>query len=370
MYFKVNKKEFSDAINVVSKAVSVNSPMPVLHNIKLSVKEDYIKLTASDGDISIETFINLKDNNLEVISEGDILIDGKYLGDMIRKIDAEKIEFEVLDGNLCGIRGNAVNFEINGINAEEFPLIKFNQPEEKFVLDSETFKEIIFQTCFAASDKETKPILTGVNFNCNGNKLICVATDSYRLAQKEVLLESEHNFNITIPAKNLLDISKILTTDSDIEIAVDDKKALFTFDDILIQTRLIDGLYPEVSRLIPTSFDYELVIDARDMLNALDRASFIKNEGVYLVRMQISENEIMITSKSNDIISQEIVTPISFEGEPLDISFKGNYVYEAIRALNAYEVKICFTGKMKPFTLTSTSDDKILQLVLPIKTYN
>ena len=370
MYFKVNKKEFSDAINVVSKAVSQNSPMPILHNIKISVKEDYLKLTASDADISIETIIKKNEDNLETISVGDILIDGKYLGDMIRKTDSDKIEFEVLDGNLCGIRGNAVNFEVNGINAEEYPLIRFDEPEEKITLDVETFKDIIFQTCFAASDKETKPILTGVNFNCEGTKLTCIATDSYRLAKKEVILDSEHNFNITIPAKNLSDISKILSTEGSIDIAIDDKKALFILNNILIQTRLIDGLYPEVARLIPVNFDYELIIESKDILNALDRASFIKNEGIFLVRMQINEEKIMITSKSNDIISQETIVPISFYGEPLDISFKGNYVYDAIRALNAYEVKINFTGKMKQFTLTSTADDKVLQLVLPVKTYN
>lgn len=369
MHFKVNKKEFSDAINIVSKAVSQNSPLPVLHNVKLSVKDDYIQLTASDGDISIETMI--KDSNvLNIISSGDILLDGKYLNDMIRKIDSETIEIELMESNLCSVKGNAVNFELSAINAQDYPAINFDEPDDNFYLDVNTFKEIIFQTCFAASDKETKPILTGVNFNCEGHKLICVASDSYRLAQKEIYIENEHNFNITIPAKNLIDISRILNVDDNIKIAIDDKKALFMFDNVLVQTRLIDGLFPEVSRLIPTTYLYELVIDAREILNALDRASFIKSEGIYIVRLQINENNIMITSKSDDIISQEFISLISYNGDKFDVSFKGNYLYDAIRALNTYEVKICFSGEKKPFIIKSNNEDKVLQLVLPIKTYD
>lgn len=174
MHFKVNKKEFSDAINIVSKAVSQNSPLPVLHNVKLSVKDDYVQLTASDGDISIETIIN-DSNVLNIISSGDILLDGKYLNDMIRKIDSETIEIELMESNLCIVKGNAVNFELSSINAQDYPSINFDEPDDNFYLDVNTFKEIIFQTCFAASDKETKPILTGVNFNCESHKLICVA---------------------------------------------------------------------------------------------------------------------------------------------------------------------------------------------------
>lgn len=371
MYFKINKKTFLDNINIVSRAVSMNSPLPVLHNIKLSVKDNYIQMTASDGDISIQTSIFIDESsNLTIFEEGDVLLDGKYLSDMIRKIDAEIVEVETIDGCLTSIRGLQVNFELNGIKSENYPVIDFSQPAESFELEAEVLKNIIYQTCFATSDKETRPVLTGVNFNCSGNVLTCVATDSYRLAQKRIVLENNHNFNITIPSKSLQDVSRIINTDNDITISLSDKKVLFIINNILVQTRLIDGLYPETSRLIPSEFNYELLVDARDLLNALDRASFIKNEGIYLVRMEMSEDEIVITSRSNDVVSVERVTPIEYIGEPLNISFKGNYVYDAIRVLNAFQVKISFSGNMKPFILKSVDDENVLQLVLPIKTYN
>lgn len=370
MYFKISKKTISEQISIVSKALSLTSPLPVLHNVKLLAKENYLQLTASDSDISIQsTVYENEENGLQIIREGSILLDGRYLNDMVRKIDVDQMELEVVDGTYTNIRGMAVNFELNGIKAENYPLIDFNKPETSFVLKADDFKKIINQTCFACSDKETRPVLTGLNLNCNDNELTCVATDSYRLAEKKVYLDESCNFNITVPAKNLLDIVKIVTGENDIEISLNDKKVMFVIDNVVVQTRLIDGLYPETSRLIPTEFTYELVVDARDILNALDRASFIKNEGVCIIKMDMNENEINFTSRSSEIVSSEKVLPVSYTGEPLSISYKCNYVYDAIRALNAMQVKIQFCGNMKPFILRNTEDDGIMQLVLPIKTY-
>ncbi|MBO4218353.1 MAG: DNA polymerase III subunit beta, partial [Erysipelotrichaceae bacterium] len=368
MYFKISKKEFLDKINIVSRAVSLTSPLPVLHNIKLATRDNVLQLTASDSDISIEaTIFADEENGLQIIRDGSILLDGRYLADMIRKIDSESVEVEVVDGTYTSIRGISVNFETNGIRSDTYPLIDFSEPEDSFIINSGTLKNLVYQTCFAASDKETRPVLTGLNLNCEGNNMTCVATDSYRLAQKKIVLDTFHKFNVTIPTKSMNDIAKIIGDDENVRIALNDKKALFIAEEVMIQTRLIDGLYPETSRLIPAEFAHELVVDARDILNALDRASFIKNEGVCIIKMELNENEINVTSRTNELMSAERIVPISYVGEPLTISFKGNYVYDAIRALNALKVKISFSGNMKPFIIKSMDDDDILQLVLPIK---
>ncbi len=371
MYFKINKKDFLEKINIVSRAVSLTSPLPVLHNIKLATRENELQLTASDSDVSIEaTIIADDDNGLQIINEGSILLDGKYIGDMIRKIDSDFVEVEVVDGTYTSIRGISVNFELNGIRSDTYPLIDFSEPEDRFIINSVTLKNLIFQTCFAASDKETRPVLTGLNLKCEGNSMTCVCTDSYRLAQKKIMLDTAHNFNVTIPTKSMNDIAKIIGDDENVRISLNDKKALFITDDVMIQTRLIDGLYPETSRLIPSEFAHELIVDARDILNALDRASFIKNEGVCIIKMELNENEVNITSRSSEVLSAEKILPVSYTGDPLTISFKGNYVYDAIRVLNALQVKISFSGNMKPFIIKSMDDEDILQLVLPIKTYS
>lgn len=370
MYFKVAKSKFVEGLNIVVRAVSLNSPLPTLHNVKVSVKENSIQLTASDSDIStLITINNDEETKLEVIRTGELLLDARYFLDMIRKIDSETVEVELVDGCLTKIRGNQVSFDLNGSKVDQYPLIDFSKPSESIKLDSSKLKEIIYQTCFATSDKETRPALTGVNFSINGNKLVCVATDSYRLAQKSLNLNEEHHFNVTIPAKSLNEVSKVLDPNIEIVISLDDKKAVFEVDNVIIQTRLIDGTYPETSRLIPEEFKHELVIDQRDLVNAIDRVSFIKNDGVSVVKLEMSNDEVIITSKSNEVCSVEKVNYVSYTGEPLKITFKGPYVYDAIKALGGYQIKISFCGDMKPFILKTKDNEETLQLVLPIRTY-
>ena len=212
MYFKVNKKDFLDSINIVSRAVSSTSPLPILHNIKLAAKENCLQLTASDSDISIQaSIVANEDNNLQIINEGSILLDGKYLSDMVRKIDSEVVEVEIVDGTFTNIRGLAVNFELNGIKPESYPLIDFSQPEDSFTLKTNTLKNIIFQTCFAASDKETRPVLTGLNLNCE-DKIITDQDKRLQRAQEEIALmnnKSDENDadiqNLNIKLRGLMD---------------------------------------------------------------------------------------------------------------------------------------------------------------------
>lgn len=371
MYFKISKKEFYNALSVVSRAISTFSPLPAFSGVKIDAKADYLILTGSDSDVSIQTKLTKKEDcTLTIHDMGSIVIEAKYILEIVRKIDADEIEFEIMDGSMIKISGNTAEFRINGMKASEYPAIDFSKPKECFTLQTETLKKIILQTSFATSDKETRPALTGVNFHCSDNLLNCVATDSYRLAKKCIQLENNLNFNITIPSKSLLEVVKTLENEGDVEIAVNDKKAQFYIQDTIIQTRLIDGVFPETNRLIPLQFEYELTMDARDLLNAIDRASFIKNDGVSVIKFSLSEHECVLTSKSLEVgSSTEVLNSASFVGSSLEISCNGRYVFDAIKALNGSLVKFSLCGEMKPFIIKSVDDDSVIQLVLPVRTY-
>ena len=137
------------------------------------------------------------------------------------------------------------------------------------------------------------------------------------------------------------------------------------------KSTVLEGSYPETARLIPQTFEYELTIDSRDMLNAIDRASFIKNEGISIIKLSMKEDEVIISSRSQEVgSSTEKLSVLSYTGAPLEISFSGRYVFEAIRALSATTISIQFSGEMKPFIIRNQRDQSILQLVLPVRTYN
>lgn len=374
MYFKISRNILLNLLSIASKAVSSSSPLPSLLGLKITVTDNTIELMSSDSDISIKTvWKKEKDHTFEVYEPGSIVINKNYINDIVRKIDSDDIEFEILDGSLTKISGGTSEFKINGIKSNEYPLIDFNKPDKEFSISASLLKKIVAQTSFAASTQETRPALTGINFCCDGHTLECVATDSYRLAKKKVSLPIDLSFNITIPAKSLNEVSKIVDGKEEVVVAISDKKAQFICGNTIVQTRLIDGAYPNTSRLIPTVFDYEMVMNMRDLISAIDRQSFIKNETdqFSVLKLSMSPNEIVISSRSQEVgSSMETLHFDSYQGNELNISFSGKYVYDALRELEGKTVKISFCGEMKPFVITSPDDASVLQLVLPIRTYN
>ncbi|NLC05425.1 MAG: DNA polymerase III subunit beta, partial [Erysipelothrix sp.] len=153
--------------------------------------------------------------------------------------------------------------------------------------------------------------------------------------------------------------------------AISNNKVQFINDHNVIQSSLLDGIYPETNRLIPNQFIAEMKISSRDMLNAIDRASFSKSDGISIVRLNMSEEKVEMSSKSQEVGSSlEVLNPISYQGEKLTLSFSGKFMTDAIRALNSSEVLIQFSGEMKPFIITTSSDESIIQLVLPVRTYD
>lgn len=370
MNFKVNKKVFLDDLNISTKAISSTTPLPALTGIKLVVSEEKLTLISSDSNISIKIdIVNGEKKVLEVVETGEIVIDARYILEIVRKIDANEIGIEIIDGTLIKIYGGNSEFKINCMDPNQYPSINFNSNGTPFTLNSDLFKEIIDQTSFACSTQETRPVLTGVNFKADGTKLMINATDSYRLSRKTIELTTQNNFNITIPAKYLNDICHSIEENKDINITIDDQKILFYFDNTLIQTRLLDDEFPDTSKLIPTSFSQKLIVSSKELSSAIDRTSFIKSDGKNIVKLTISAEKIDITANNQTSSSFETITPISFEGNSFNISCSGNYLQDALRSLNTNEAVISFSGDLKPMILTSKEDDSIIQLISPVRTY-
>lgn len=372
MYFKISKKEFLNSLNTVAKAISNFSPLPAFSGIKIEVLESSIIFTASDSDISIQSTLHKSENFiLEIKDMGNIVIEAKYLLDIVRKINSDIIEVEMIDQFLTKISGGSAEFKINGINPLDYPDIDFTKPGSVLKISIDTLKDIITETIFATSDSETKPVLTGVNFLSNGTVLKCAATDSYRLAKKIIDIDHSDSFNLTIPAKSLQEVFRIIENETEVEIYLSSQKAQFISGSTILQTRLIDGAYPDIDRLIPDNFTRELIIEKRALVAAIDRASFIKNEGINVIKFTLDESSCILSSKSLEVgSSNEILESANFNGEPLEISCNGKFVLDAIKTMKSELLKIKFVEVMRPFTIQSTEEDRLLHLILPVRTYN
>ena len=231
MKFTIKKDLLLEALNKVSRAISTKNLIPVLAGIKFELKKKKLTLTASDNDITIQTSIeSTSDEDFKIENEGSIIIQGKYILDIVRKLPDKYINIEVVDELKIVIYTENSEFNLNGISESEYPNIGLEESKKKVNVNASVFKTIVNQTAFASSNEESKLVLTGINFNIVGDILECNSTDSYRLARKVVKLdkESEENYNIVIPSHNIVEFCKILSEDDEIvELHIFNNKILF-----------------------------------------------------------------------------------------------------------------------------------------------
>src|SRR5690606_39162089 len=245
MNFTIDRDVLLNNLIHVQKGLPVKTPLPILYAIKFEVFSDYIQLTASNSDIAIQVLID--DKSLSVLKTGKIALPGRYFIDIIRKVAAQRIEVALQEERLLVIKADRSEFKLKLMDVDDYPDIDFLDLTDPIVLPSDIINQIIKETNFATADNEKRPILTGVNFKLQEGKLYAVATDSYRLSQKNFTVRSKHpGFNIVVPNKSLEDISKILDhVEEEVEIYINPNKVLFKLNKILFQTRLLEGTYPD-----------------------------------------------------------------------------------------------------------------------------
>lgn len=373
MIFSVSQEALLDAINIVQRGLPQRTPLPILNGIKLEVKEDHLILTSSNTDLGIQIIV--KDESLEVLATGQTVIPGKYLIDITRKLDG-RVEMSLIENKVLLIRADRVEYKLHTMNVEDYPNVDFLENNTPIKFNSHLLKEIIRETNYATSQYEKRPILTGVNFKYENQKLFCVATDSYRLSQKIIDLEADlEPFNIVIPSKSLDELAKILDdSGEEVEFYIAQNKVLFKMTNILFQTRLLDGVYPDTMRIIPTEFPISIKFNKDELLKSVERVSLLSprdRETQYnIIKLAVKkDHSIEITSTNTEIgDAHEVIIPTDdVVGPAINIAFSSKYLTEALRAFSSNEVVLNFAGEIKPFVIKGDLDPNMLHLILPVR---
>ncbi|WP_276210760.1 DNA polymerase III subunit beta [Heyndrickxia coagulans] len=381
MKFSILRNRLIESVQDVSKAITSRTTIPILTGIKITASEEGITFTGSDSDISIESFVPKEEDGDEIAviqQTGGIVLQAKIFGELVKKLPMDIVEIEVANQFQTIIRSGKSNFNLNGLNVEEYPHLPQITEDKVIRIPADILKNLIRQTVFAVSTAETRPILTGVNWSIKGSRLNCIATDSHRLAQRTAEIETaaDAEYNIVIPGKSLNELNKILPDSNEpVGIVITDNQVLFKAKHLLFFSRLLEGNYPDTSRLIPTDGKTEIVVNTKEFLQAIDRASLLAKEGqnanvVKLSSVTDMPGTIEITSNSPEIGKvTDRVNCKSIEGEEVKISFSSKYMMDALRALEGTEITIRFTGAMRPFIIRPVNDDTTLQLILPVRMY-
>lgn len=360
-----NTKELYEAIANVSKAVFEKSTILALEGIKVNVKNSSIELTGYDLEIGIQTEISARTTD-----RGQFIINPRLLGEIVRKMDSEEVTLEVLGNQQIRVVGGETEYTVMIMGAEEFPSLPQKENDcESITISQSVLKNMIYQTVFAVSQTDNKPILKGELFEFDNNTFHMVAIDGYRLAIRKETVKYSGTTSFVVPAKALNEISKLLKDDDELncDIYVSKKHALFEFSGYTVYSRLLEGEFHNWRGSLPENSVTEVIVDRKDLIQSLERASILINERVKSPVRCIFEGDELSLSCSTSIgkISDKI--PMDCTGPVIEIGFNCKFFLDPLKVISDDKVKLLLNGSTLPMKIKSLSSDAYTFLVLPVR---
>ncbi|MCQ6567414.1 DNA polymerase III subunit beta [Bacillus mycoides] len=376
MEFIVNHKQFTQALSEVSKAISTKTLIPILSGIKITADQSGITLIASNSNIFIEKFIPISIEGVQIttiLKAGSIVVPAKYFIEIIKKMPSD-ILIKSMNEQLITIQSDEITLNLNGFSANDFPNVPFIDEHAEIQVETEQLIEVFKQTVFAAAKNESRPVLTGVHIVFEHNKLICAATDSHRLALREILISSHAKANCIVPSSTISELLKLMNNNSNlVYIYLSESHIIFKFGTITLYSRLIEGKYPNISGLIPNESQTIINIDRKKILQGVDRSSLLASEWANNnVNLEIiDECTIQISSNASQIgkISETQQIDAIHGEKQLNISFDGRYMVDTLKAIKEDRVTLSFGGSMRPILIEAGEQSAAVYLISPVRTY-
>lgn len=355
--------DLSDAVLKVSKALSVKAANPVLEGIKMTAKGDTLTLLATDTELTIEKKIKA-----DVLMEGETVVVGKYFVDFVKKLEKEQVELSRLfDGGLQ-IKYSDSESELQVFPSENFPRIEREEDGDYFEISQKDFKDVVEKTVFACSSDDSRPILKGCLFEIENGNLTGVALDGFRMAVVKKAVKSEGKLKAVIPARTLLEITRLLDKDEEEVKVYIQKNSLFVeIENTSLISRLIEGEFVKYNHILPTAFENTVTVNRSALLQSIERASIVaRNDRYNVIKFDLKEEGMTVSAKSEVGNVNENV-PINLKGKDLVIAFNGKYIAEYLKIVGEDFINLNLNTAIDPCVVTPVGSEGFLYLVLPVR---
>jgi len=359
------RDELVSKLSIVSRAVSTRAATQALSGILLSATDDGVTLASTDGEMGLRTMLAA-----DVAGTGSVLLPGRLLSELARSLGDETVEIEQRESERdVEIRSGGSSFHLRVLPAEDFPNLPAEGPEP-LKIPAAALAETIELVARAASRDDMRPVLTGVLVTASAQEMTMVATDSYRLAVKRTELESSigGELEANIPAKALRELGRLVAAGGVEEVAVSllPNQAVFKAGAILLNTRLIDGQFPNFRQLLPESYEHDVRLPRPEFLDVARRVSQLAQRNAPL-RLSLSQGELKISASTPDVGDAEEAMPAAFEGEPLEIGFNPEFLRDGIESVEGDEVMLRLISPLRPGLLQPVDNEDFRYLVMPIR---
>lgn len=364
MDIKVTQSNLNHALALVARVATSRASLPVLGNILLSVADNKLRIAATNLDIAINTMVGAK-----AVKNGSLTVPARLFQDLISNLPNSTITLKQ-EGNKLHVETENHNSTINGIAADEFPVIPTIKKENSWKIPAGQLKQALQQVAGAASSDEARPILTGVLFHTNQDKLYVAATDSYRLAEK-ALGNPGGKTKFILPASAAQDLLRIISegdSASEVVVVQDDQQARFETDETELIARLIDGDYPDYQKLIPAKFQTSATLPKAELVSIAKVSSLFARAaaGSIVVRANKEKSTLDIQSVASQVGENTASAPakVTSDGE---ITLNAKFLIDAVNCLEGDDVTIGFNEKLQPVAISSPKHKDYIHIVMPLK---
>jgi DNA polymerase-3 subunit beta len=362
MKLQVTQENLNQALNSVGRVANSRNTLPILSNVLIKTVKNRLSLSATNLDIAIVHFIGAK-----ISEEGAITVPARLMQDFVSSLPPGVIELG-LDSTKLKVTTDQYHSVVNGIVADDFPVMPTISEGKNWKIDSGVFKRGLQQVVFAASSDETRQVLTGVYLHTKNGKLYIAATDSYRLAERE-LGKNSQDVSILVPATAMHDLLRIMSDfEGDVTVTHNGQQVLFQVGDVELTARLVEGSYPDYQKLIPGEFTASIQLKKSDLVNVTKVSSLFARESAGSVTIELDEKKHCLSIRS--VASQLGENTATVEGKVKgsgSITLNSRYLLDALGVLAGEDAHFGFNGKLEPTVLKDPQDPSYSHIIMPLK---
>jgi DNA polymerase-3 subunit beta len=373
MKLSVLQKNLAQGLNVVSKAVSPRSNRPILSNILISAEEGRLKLSATDLELGVTTWIGAK-----IDDPGSTTIPARTLTDLVATFPDDKVLMDLTaQTQTLNLSAGSSHAEIKGIDAQEFPPMPEPEADAGVELPVEDLKEMIRQVVFAASNDDARPVLTGVLVSVDGDELIMAAADGFRLSVRKYKLSEalDEPLRAIIPSRALKELARI-ADDSEktlrMILPTGRGQVIFSMKNVELRCQLVEGSFPEYQQIIPEGHKTRTIVATDALLKAVRQAEIFARESSLITRLNIELGDgsqpgtVDISAQSEETGSNESKVDATVEGDPVEIAFNVRYLREVLDVINQPNVALETSAAAAPGVIRPMGDEEFLHVIMPM----
>ena len=363
MKLQVTQENLAKALSTVARVANTRNTLPILGNVLLKTVENRLSVSATNLDIAITHYIGSK-----VSEEGAITVPARLMQDFVSSLPSGVIDLE-LDENKLHIATDQYKSTINGVSAEDFPVMPAITDGTSWQVPATIFKKGLQQVVLAASSDEARPVLTGVFLHTHEGELYMVATDSYRLAERALQKSKNEDVSLLVPGSALQDMLRILGDgDESVTLTHDDQQVLFQVGEVELVSRLIEGSYPDYRKLIPASFEVTATLSRADFTNITKVSSLFARESAGSVTIKVDEakKQVSIRSVASQLGENTASAGAEITGSG-EVTLNSRYLLDALHVFNGDTISFSFNGKLDPCLLTDPNGKDYKHIVMPLR---